>query len=66
MKFIYVTSEEDKKRLEELGYRYIKKQKASKGNDKTLYVFENKEDKTALFTIDNEDISCIYSDIMMF
>lgn len=66
MKFIYVTSEEDKKRLEILGYHFLKEQKASKGNSQTLYVFENKEDRTALFTIDNENIACIYSDTMMF
>lgn len=66
MKFIYVASKEDKKKMQLLGYKYIKKQINKDNSDLTLYVFENNPAirKTQNFSVD--DIGCIYSDILMF
>jgi hypothetical protein len=68
MKFIYVNSKEDKKKLQKLGYKFIKKQKTTSKSDSTLYVFENIEDdkNTSDFCLDENDIGCIYSNILIF
>lgn len=67
MKFIYVTTEYDKLKLQAAGFEFIKEQPNSKDKTQTLYMFKNKSnfefDKSTQIL---DEIGCIYSNLMMF